>query len=356
MASPARESQIFWRAEPLGERIRQTDIAKGIGIILVVIGHSFPDSTQLADGSLAQILYRLIYSFHMPFFFFISGLVSSGIVGCGGRREKAAQIKKKAMRLLVPYFVFGAIFIPLRIVFAEFARFSYDFSKLYTVFLGNNPCGQLWFLYVLFLYSIVAILFTTKKNIRYFTIGTLVLAIISPFVTLRYDGIAWSNVLFMSFFYYLGLYISGYHDKLYDKIKPKLIFAVLPAYALSFAALMLTNQHNYAKLFTSLAGIYIMLCVSELIHRHSDKLSNALKEIGGYSMDVYIFHSPMGIFWRILLLKLLHLSAGIYMSVYIIAGILGSYAISKFIVRRIPILRTLFLGMPFKKKNPVSEK
>lgn len=46
------------------ERIKDIDIAKGIGILLVIIGHSFPES----------YIQRLCYCFHMPLFFFISGL------------------------------------------------------------------------------------------------------------------------------------------------------------------------------------------------------------------------------------------------------------------------------------------
>ncbi len=46
------------------KRLDFIDIAKGIGIILVVTGHLLP----VAAG-----LHVLIYSFHMPLFFFLSG-------------------------------------------------------------------------------------------------------------------------------------------------------------------------------------------------------------------------------------------------------------------------------------------
>ena len=45
------------------KRIEWIDIAKGIGIILVVIGHI----------SQIEVLNDIIYSFHMPLFFIISG-------------------------------------------------------------------------------------------------------------------------------------------------------------------------------------------------------------------------------------------------------------------------------------------
>ena len=48
-------------------RIIWIDISKGLGIILVVLGH-----TSLSK--ISQISYDWIYSFHMPLFYLLSGL------------------------------------------------------------------------------------------------------------------------------------------------------------------------------------------------------------------------------------------------------------------------------------------
>ena len=48
------------------KRIEYLDIAKGIGILLVVLGHNDFEVISL-------FMQRLIYSFHMPLFFFLSG-------------------------------------------------------------------------------------------------------------------------------------------------------------------------------------------------------------------------------------------------------------------------------------------
>ena len=46
-------------------RIPMIDVAKGIGIILVVIGHT----------NLPTLVMNLIYAFHVPLFFVLSGMV-----------------------------------------------------------------------------------------------------------------------------------------------------------------------------------------------------------------------------------------------------------------------------------------
>ena len=48
------------------QRHNYIDICKAIGIILVILGHTY----QIPD-----ILLSIIYSFHMPMFFMLSGLL-----------------------------------------------------------------------------------------------------------------------------------------------------------------------------------------------------------------------------------------------------------------------------------------
>lgn len=47
----------------ISKRIEWIDVAKGICIVLMVVGHT----------RLPSIISNWIWSFHMPFFFFISG-------------------------------------------------------------------------------------------------------------------------------------------------------------------------------------------------------------------------------------------------------------------------------------------
>ena len=68
------------------------DVAKAIGIVLVVFGHS-PGMPALAVV--------LIFSFHMPLFFFLSGMLHGA-----SRGTPAEVIRRKARTLLVPYLFF----------------------------------------------------------------------------------------------------------------------------------------------------------------------------------------------------------------------------------------------------------
>lgn len=54
--------------ERVVKRNKTIDVARGIAILLVILGHSF--------YTLDEPLNKVILAFHMPLFFFISGLVA----------------------------------------------------------------------------------------------------------------------------------------------------------------------------------------------------------------------------------------------------------------------------------------
>lgn len=73
-------------------RLTALDSLRGFGILLVVLGH-----TSWSAG-----LVSWIFSFHMPLFFIISGMLFH-------ERQFLDSFKKKAARLLIPYLFFGIV-------------------------------------------------------------------------------------------------------------------------------------------------------------------------------------------------------------------------------------------------------
>ena len=119
-------------------RNNSIDIAKGILIFLVVLGHA-------PEGS--DAVHKYIYWFHMPAFFVISGLFLRETFCL---RE---EVKKKALRLLVPYLVFS-------IVIGTVARHGNIVKQTVGTLMGGN--GNItsytfpyYFLTVLFLASVL---------------------------------------------------------------------------------------------------------------------------------------------------------------------------------------------------------
>ena len=69
------------------ERVLWLDFMKGIAIILVVVGHVLDGvfgQEMFQHSNWMRVLYNIIYSFHMPFFFMLSGIalsISNGQLG-----------------------------------------------------------------------------------------------------------------------------------------------------------------------------------------------------------------------------------------------------------------------------------
>jgi acyltransferase 3 len=75
-------------------RIAYIDTAKALAIILMVVGHT----------SIPKALSDWIWSFHMPFFFFVSGMTTNW-----QRRKMLEFIRIKIQALLVPFLCYSAV-------------------------------------------------------------------------------------------------------------------------------------------------------------------------------------------------------------------------------------------------------
>ncbi len=127
------------------------DIAKGIGIILVMMGHFF-----IYRSTVTQV----IYSFHMPMFFFLSGIFISA-PNADSLKDKAfwLYIWKKTKRLLAMYCLFLGIAV---ISTAVFEHKIYPVKRVLKALFGYRlqtfHMGPIWFLVALYFASIVVAL------------------------------------------------------------------------------------------------------------------------------------------------------------------------------------------------------
>lgn len=82
------------------KRVDYIDIAKCLGMFLVLLGHTVASDT---------IIKNIIYSFHMPLFFLLSGMVLHEDVRVG-KREWIAYAKSKFYGVILPYLIWAGIY------------------------------------------------------------------------------------------------------------------------------------------------------------------------------------------------------------------------------------------------------
>lgn len=91
------------------KRIGYLDMAKGIGVILMVAGHVISYMQTNDYKAYLGPIYHWIASFHMPLFFIISGIL---LWITGEEKKDMKQILlRKGKSLLLPYIVFSTIYI-----------------------------------------------------------------------------------------------------------------------------------------------------------------------------------------------------------------------------------------------------
>lgn len=150
------------------KRFKEIDILKGIGIVLMIMGHQY----------YGDHFDKWIHAFHMPIFFIISGFLYHS------QKSIREFVYKRVKTLLIPYLFFAGVhffLISLKtIISGETVESLYMF--LYHIFWINTEgvpiCGAIWFLTALFFVNIFYLLIDKYiKNIMLKSVCVLFTAI-----------------------------------------------------------------------------------------------------------------------------------------------------------------------------------
>lgn len=173
------------------QRIYALDNVKGFLILLVVLGHCIQFTTAGFDKVL---LFRIIYSFHMPLFMWVSGYVNYREYNGG-----LGILKRRAIQLALP-------FLSWTLLNAFFAQ-----NPHYIIDVFYDPTMSVWFVWDLFLiicFSTIINYFSTKygkSEIRCTIVAFLIVAaIIKGF---HIEALDLYHALYMGIFYLMGYYM-----------------------------------------------------------------------------------------------------------------------------------------------------
>lgn len=272
------------------KRLNFIDVAKGIGIILVVLGHCLAYENQ-------NKLFMMIYSFHMPFFFFLSGFLFKD-------KSYETYLSGKLKTLLFPMIFFQA----LNIISYGFL-FLLGFEKHH----DTIAFGGFWFLGTLLYVSCLYYMLSEKffSNFRRRNVIVLTSASIAMIFGLIYAKrisdqpnqlIATSFVAFS--FYALG-HICNTNQSLQNLVlqssKPMRVFFaigsialfILLAYLVGFTNRnvdMNTSRYGNSLFFilNALVGISAAFLASVAISKN-----HILEFFGKNSLMIFLLHIPL---------------------------------------------------------------
>lgn len=221
-------------------RLQYVDSLRGFCIMLVVLGHVLQHYY-----SNENLLFRIIYSFHMPLFMFLSGYVSY-------RMSEYVKIGKRAVQLLVPFF--SAIL--LGYVVGSLSGKDMGGLVHHIIQVVVRPDRGLWFLWALFFISVLFLAARKLANLmhlnEWIVMGGLAVALngIELVTKTKMFGFHWISWYFL--FFTAGAYWRMFTQKLHEGFEKKVwIFGLL----LFLPAAFCFRLHNEPPLFYSIVNL-----------------------------------------------------------------------------------------------------
>lgn len=131
------------------------DHAKAIGIVLVVYGHvarGLHNAGLPMSEGLFVLVDSLIYSFHMPLFFVLSGSLFYGSLQ---RNGASRLLRSKVDSIVYPYLLWSVLQGSVEVVLGRWTNGSATLADVLALW---QPRMQFWFLYALFFVTMLAVL------------------------------------------------------------------------------------------------------------------------------------------------------------------------------------------------------
>ena len=275
-------------------RLQYIDIAKGIAMICIILGH-------LGNASIN----RIVFTFHVPIFFFITGYFTNK------KRDLNGFIKNKARTLLVPYIISSIVIIIIGTLkgvwwnnaFDEFQNWCYaalyGAGDTYTEQFWIPGIGAIWFLWATFWGSIfLRISFKFDKYIRLlFIVGLFAVGYFSRRIFWFPFSIQAGACATM--FIYMGYLWRGAKTKISELPKEVKIFSVLFAlltwisFIKNFQSFWLVHcdiGRGIIDIFGCICACVIVILISKIIECRTKYIGGSLAYLGRYSLLILCVH------------------------------------------------------------------
>ena len=324
----------------MNQRSDWVDYAKALGIILVVYGHVAKGLSSAgieAQFKLFETITSVIYSFHMPLFFFVSGFFFYNSLI---KRGETKLILRKIDTIVYPYLIWSIFQGIIEIFLSNYTNGNVTYSEVFSLLW--LPRAQFWFLYVLFIFfsvsTIIFSLFSKKSVILLF-----LLSIIFYVYPLNFSA----NLIFRLIKGYFVFFVFGIFCSLYfkaERISNIFSFGLLSLgfitsqYIFHIKLELVHSDIGIEALLLALVSILFLVSLSSQI---STSIANkTLANIGKLSMAIYILHTLASSGARIILIQVANVQS---FEIHIVIGCLAGILIPVFIVSIVNKLKFPYL-------------
>jgi fucose 4-O-acetylase-like acetyltransferase len=290
----------------MATRANWVDYGKGIGIILVVYGHLLSSAYHMGIKVPEQFFAlsdSIIYGFHMPLFFFLSGLFVENSLRKRGAKD---YLVDKLSRIVYIYIIWSIIQVSIEVLFSSQTQRGTTISDLPAIL--YRPWGQFWFLYALLLMHITYAVFSN------FGKYAAPLLFVTAFI-LFFHPIPIGIMALWSYSTHLIFFVSGivFRNQVMriEKIEvPFWMVVFLLAVLIGTGYFIFKNLLEPMRLSGSMQPYYFMVlavlgtiaCVVLAQYLARKNIASFLQVLGTYSLQIYLVHMLAGVGIRTVLL------------------------------------------------------
>lgn len=319
-------------------RIVWIDIAKALCIVLVVIGHYYPDTHPMWYEEMRSV----IYTFHMPLFMFTSGYI---YMATKKKETYADFIWRKVKRLMIPYITVSTIIVTIKLctqdrVYVENPVTTLSYLKIFYL----PEAGYfLWFIWALWWMFILIPLFRSPLS----RLGLLIVAFLLPLTAQHMSEFFCLNKFSeMLQYFVLGVVIYDWRQFLLVLKHIHLLFCCIAFFVIDILPNLSGGGGN--SFFAAFMGIAFILRVSYSLKDYvmNFALGKHVLLISAASYIIYLLHTTFEGFAKALILKfpylsdlsndimfcigaVLVISTGMIVPILLYKYVIGRYAITK---------------------------
>lgn len=279
------------------------DVQRGILIILVVFGHAIDNVINGSWGESAsnsfKIVHDIIYSFHMPAFFIISGMFSYKWVEKDFYTFLLGSVKK----LVIPYFSWVIIVSIIKNMTTSIQKNPIRWIEALKS--PIVPFEQYWFLYVLFCVEIIFFCLNKVISDTLGGYGILIISIIGVLVCLVIPDVWIIRLIIKYFFYYSfgNVIAKNRKECTTEQGIVNVILFILLSYLLITKINTIGNTliSYYYQYVIAIIGYFVLVLLSRVLLHCS-----FLSFFGRKSMEVFCCHAVLLGILRVIFERILH--------------------------------------------------
>lgn len=306
-------------------RLIGLDVAKGIAILLVVLGHIVARD-NVPGAYWYTSMKQLIYLFHMPLFMVLSGMaLGLSWKHLESMHSVAALVAQRVKRLLIPYILFGVLIVGGKIAAGRFIRVDNppgDFiSGIFMVLFYpmQSSSSFLWYIELLAIYFII-ILWFMQISSRWTPWGFLLIGT-------ALQGYEWSRFLNMAGFvaylpfFSVGILLGQYWSQVQSRLfKP----SAWPLWLIPFGSALAYSQivTPLPKWLVGSLSVPFVLCVAQVA---SGRLQKWLIFLGGQTLSIYLMNTIFIGLGKAVLMLFLPLRDQYFVIYFIVLALSGIY-------------------------------